>query len=120
MFWLALGLLLVAIGFVGLFVPLLPSTDFLILALPCFARSSPRLESWLLNHPRFGAVLRNWQSARAIPRYAKFAACMGMAAGFSLFLSLVHPPVWLAMPIAAILSGCAIWVIRRPALAGTC
>lgn len=113
-FWLALGLLLVAIGFVGLFVPLLPTTDFLILALPCFARSSPRLEAWLLNHPRFGPALRAWQSSRAIPRHAKIAACLGMTAGFALFYWLAHPPAWLALPIAAILMACASWIIRRP------
>ncbi|WP_245653670.1 YbaN family protein [Sphingomonas pituitosa] len=114
MFWLALGLLLVATGFVGLFVPLLPTADFLILALPCFARSSPRLESWLLNHPRFGVVLRGWQSARAIPRHAKFAACLGMVTGFSLFLWFAHAPFWLATLVALILSGCAAWIVGRP------
>jgi len=113
-FWLGLGLLLVAIGFVGLFVPLLPTTDFLILALPCFARSSPRLEAWLLGHPRFGPALQAWRSARAIPRHAKLAACIGMAAGFLLFCWLVHPRAWVAAMIAGLLAACAGWIVRRP------
>src|SRR3546814_17981068 len=48
--WLLLGLVLVGIGLIGIVVPLLPTTDFMLLALPCFARSSPKLEAWLLNH----------------------------------------------------------------------
>ena len=45
----------------------------------CFARSSPRLEAWLLNHPRFGPALCAWREERAIPRRAKIAACIGIA-----------------------------------------
>src|SRR3546814_5197123 len=56
--WLMLGFIWVGIGAVGAFVPLLPTTIFIILALGCFARSSPRLEHWLLNHERFGPALR--------------------------------------------------------------
>src|SRR3546814_5879575 len=69
--WLLLGLVLVGIGLIGIVVPLLPTTDFMLLALPCFARSSPKLEAWLLNHPRFGPGLRAWRSERAVPRNAK-------------------------------------------------
>jgi uncharacterized membrane protein YbaN (DUF454 family) len=112
--WLGLGLMLVAIGFVGIFVPLLPTTDFLLLALPCFARSSPRLEAWLLNHPRYGPNLRAWRSNRAAPRHAKIAACIGMTLGFGLFWLHLHPRPLLSCAIAAFLAFWAIWIIRRP------
>ena len=113
-FWLGLGLVLVAIGFVGLFVPLLPTTDFLLLALPCFARSSPRLESWLRYHPRFGPTLRAWQETGAVPRHAKIAACFGMAAGFTMFCWFVRPPTWGAVSIGGLLLASCAWIARRP------
>ncbi|GAA0455847.1 MULTISPECIES: YbaN family protein [Sphingomonas] len=112
--WLCLGLLLVAIGFVGMFVPLLPTTDFLILALPCFARSSPRLERWLLRHPRFGPALLAWRERGAIPRHAKLASCFGMAVGFGLFCWAVQPSWIVALIVAGALVACATWVLRRP------
>ncbi|TCM15685.1 hypothetical protein EDF56_10913 [Novosphingobium sp. PhB165] len=111
--WLVLGLVLVGIGVVGIFVPLLPTTDFMILALPCFARSSPRLEAWLLNHPRFGPGLRAWRAERAIPRHAKIASWIGMTVGFVSFCLLVRPGPLVALPVAAVLLACAIWVGRR-------
>jgi uncharacterized membrane protein YbaN (DUF454 family) len=112
--WLCLGLVLVAIGFVGVFVPLLPTTDFLILALPCFARSSPRLELWLLRHPRFGPPLVAWRERGAVPHHAKIASCAGMAFGFGLFCWAVRPQLALALAIALVLAGCVFWILRRP------
>ncbi len=112
--WLSIGLLLVGIGFVGIFVPLLPTTDFLLLALPCFARSSPRLEAWLLNHPRFGPSLRAWREDRAVPRYAKIAASGGMALGYGLFWIHVRPGWLVSLLVAGVMLFWAIWIARRP------
>ena len=112
--WFVLGVLLVAIGFVGIFVPLLPTTDFMLLALPCFARSSPRLEAWLLNHPRFGPGLRAWRTEGAVPRSAKVAACVGMGVGFGLFWLHVRPGLLLSVVVAAFILFWAIWLVRRP------
>src|SRR5690606_20603249 len=107
--WLMLGILLVGVGLVGLFVPLLPTTDFMLLALPCFARSSPRLEAWLLNHPRFGPGLRAWRSQRAVPRAAKIMACIRMALGYWLFWLHVRPGWILSVATAAFMLFWAVW-----------
>lgn len=112
--WLSLGLVLVGIGFVGIFVPLLPTTDFLILAVPCFARSSPRLERWLLEHPRFGPAIRAWREGGVIPRHAKIAACVGMSVGYAIFWFVVRPKLLLATLVAVPLISAAAWIIRRP------
>ena len=112
--WMGLGLLFVGIGFFGLFVPLLPTTDFLLLALPCFARSSPRLEAWLLNHPRFGPSLRSWQRDRAVPRAAKVLACLGMGTGYAVFWLHVRPGWAITLALGGFLLFWMIWIIRRP------
>ena len=68
---LALGWICVSLGFIGIFVPGLPTTIFLIIALWAFTKSSKRLRNWLLNHKRFGPILRNWQEHRVVPLRAK-------------------------------------------------
>lgn len=112
--WLMLSLMLVAVGFIGIFVPLLPTTSFMVLALPCFARSSPRLEAWLLSHPRFGPCVRAWRAEGAVPRHAKIAACIGMAVGFGLFCLHVRPGPLLTGAVATLILFWAIWIVRRP------
>lgn len=62
----AAGCLAVAIGTLGIFLPLLPTTVFLLIAAACFARSSERLYHWLLNHRWFGPTIRNWRQFKAI------------------------------------------------------
>lgn len=112
--WLLLGFLCVGIGFVGVFVPLLPTTIFMILGAGCFARSSPRLEAWLLNHPRFGPALVAWRAEAAIPRRAKRAACIGIAIGYALFWIGARPTWWLGLAVAVMMAACAAWIVTRP------
>ena len=66
-----IGWLCVGLAFVGTFVPGIPTTIFLIVALWAFARSSKKFHSWLLNHKRFGPILQNWESHKVVPRKAK-------------------------------------------------
>lgn len=112
--WLLLGLVLVGIGLIGIVVPLLPTTDFMLLALPCFARSSPRLEAWLLNHPRFGPGIRAWRNERAVPRKAKIMACIGMSVGYLVFLLHAWPNWMLSAAIGLFMLFWAVWIMRRP------
>jgi uncharacterized membrane protein YbaN (DUF454 family) len=113
--WLGLGLVFVGLGFVGALLPLMPTTVFLILAVGCFARSSPRLEAWLLNHARFGPTLRAWRANGAIGRRAKALACGGMALGYLLFWLAVRPGLTIALVVGAAMAACAAFVLSRPA-----
>jgi uncharacterized protein len=77
--WLVSGLVAMALGLVGIVLPLLPTTPFLLLAAFCFARSSPALHDWIIHHPRLGPPLRDWRHHGAISRRAKIAAIAMLA-----------------------------------------
>lgn len=83
--WFALGWLMVGLGVIGALLPVMPTTIFLILAVGCFARSSPKFEQRLLAHPRYGPSLRLWREQGAVSGKGKAFASAGMAAGFALF-----------------------------------
>jgi len=112
--FLVLGFVFVALGFIGAFLPVLPTTPFLILAAACFARSSTCFESWLLNHPRFGPLLKDWRSRGAIPRKAKFAALAGMIFGFIMFRLAGDPGLPLTLAVAAVMLAGLAYVFSRP------
>ena len=69
--WLAAGGLSLALGVFGIFLPLLPTTPFVLLAAACFSRGSARWEAWLLAHPDFGPMVRNWRANHCVPMRAK-------------------------------------------------
>lgn len=68
---LILGWICVGLGFIGIFIPGLPTTIFLIIALWSFTKSSDRLRNWLLKNRRFGPILQNWQNYKVVPLKAK-------------------------------------------------
>jgi hypothetical protein len=107
--WTAAGLFFVGIGAVGAFLPLLPTVPFLLLALFCFARGNPVWEQRLLDHPTYGPLLLDWRQRRAIPRRAKWAALIAMAASV-LVTGLTAGWPWVLIPLAVMaLSGTWIW-----------
>jgi hypothetical protein len=79
----ALGTLFLLIGIVGAFLPILPTTPFLLLATACYARSSRRFYNWLMNNPAFGPLVIEWRTYRSIPWRVKLWAVVLMVATFS-------------------------------------
>lgn len=69
--WMVLGWLALLAGAIGIFLPVLPTTPFVLLAAACFARGSARFYFWLCSHRVFGPLVRDWQTHRSIPRRAK-------------------------------------------------
>lgn len=112
--YLVLGVLLLITGIIGIFVPLMPTTVFLIMAAWCFSKSSQRLENWLLGHAVLGPVVINWRDHGVIPARAKLLACTGMALGFTIFVVTVNPSWWLFLLVAAFIGCCAWYVLSRP------
>ncbi|MCA3254490.1 MAG: DUF454 family protein [Alphaproteobacteria bacterium] len=110
--WLGLGYAAVALGVIGIFLPLLPTVPFMILAAFAFANSSPALEARLLANPRFGPHIRAWRERGAISRRGKAMALTALAA--SAILGLVLLDGWLMLvPLAvALISGG--WIATRP------
>lgn len=112
--FLCLGWFFVALGVIGAFLPVMPTTPFLLLAVACFTRSSPRMKAWLLNHKTFGPPLRNWQDHGGISRRAKIMAICLMAASYAAFWFGSHPAPWLAVLVAAIMLGSSAFIVTRP------
>ncbi|HBX56641.1 YbaN family protein [Pseudomonas sp. UBA2684] len=90
---LTIGWLSVVLGVIGIFVPVLPTTPFLLLAAACFVRSSKRFYLWLVNHPQLGPWIRDYLEGQGIPRKAKVYALSAMWLSIALSCYLV-PMIW--------------------------
>lgn len=112
----ALGCLMLALGVIGAFLPVMPTTGFLILAALFFGRSSPRFEAWMLDHPRFGPAIRDWREHGAISRRAKLMACAGMTFGFVVLLALASPGPGVAGLVEILMLVTALYLVTRPAV----
>ena len=86
----AVGWLCVVLGLIGLLLPLVPTTPFLLLAAACFLRSSPAMHARLLADPRFGPYLEQWRRDHSVPRAAKRRAYLLVVMGFAISMSLVE------------------------------
>ena len=109
----SLGWLCVGLGFVGVFVPGIPTTIFLIIALWAFTKSSKKLRHWLLNHKRFGPILNNWQEHKVVPRRAKILMVVLMSLAVILFYYSSQSLI-LTIGLIIILVSVAIYVISLP------
>jgi uncharacterized membrane protein YbaN (DUF454 family) len=111
-FYLAGGLICVALGAIGDFLPVLPTVPFLLLAIFCFARSKPEWVERLYAHPVHGPALRQWRDRRAISRKAKNSALIAMAFSAAVSWAAIGWP-WAAAVTAALL-GIGTWLATRP------
>ena len=91
--WTAAGVISLALGVLGIFLPLLPTTPFLLLAAACFMRSSQRFYDWLVSHPRLGPWIGDYLEGNGIPLKGKLytVGLMWISIGFSCYLV---PHLW--------------------------
>lgn len=109
---LAAGWVALALGVIGIVVPLLPTTPFLLLAGACFARSSRRAHAWLVSNRWFGPPLRQWEATRTVtPRIKRRALLFSSAAFLASIVSLHSVP--LAAGAVGLLGCAVVWRISR-------
>ena len=109
----SLGWLCVSLGFIGIFIPGIPTTIFLIIALWAFTKSSKKLRYWLLHHKKFGPILKNWQEHKVVPRRAKILMVVLMSLAVVLFYYSLQN-LYLTIGLIIILVSVAIYVISLP------
>lgn len=108
-----IGTIALVLGFIGVFLPVMPTVPFLLIAAWAFARSSPELRQKILDHPTYGHHVREWQERGAVSRLAKIWAIATMSFGVSVTL-------WIGLDYrivaaqAAICAAIAIFLITRP------
>lgn len=110
----ALGTLFLLLGIAGVFLPLLPTTPFLLLATACYARSSRRFYNWLMNHHTFGPLIIEWRTYRSIPKRIKLVAIATMILTFGSSILFFVKDGRLQIALAVFGLALALWLYRIP------
>ncbi|HRP34585.1 MAG TPA: YbaN family protein [Gammaproteobacteria bacterium] len=110
----AAGLICVGLGALGILLPGLPTTPFLLLAAYCFARSSEHFHNWLLNHRWFGSYVRNFESGRGMTRPAKATTLLVMWLSFGFTIVLFVPVVWGQVSMFLLAVTVSVYIMRLP------
>jgi uncharacterized membrane protein YbaN (DUF454 family) len=111
--WRVLALVLLGVGLIGVFVPVLPTVPFLIAAAWAAGEGWSALETWLVSHRRFGPSIRSWRERGAVSRRVKYWTTVTMASSGVLLL-LAPMAGWLRYGTLLLLSAVLAWLWLRP------
>jgi len=111
--WAFVGVVSIAIGAIGVILPLLPTTPFLLAAAYCFARSSPKLHDWLLDHPTFGPLISNWDRYGSIDRRSKSIAMIVILVTLGVSFG-IGVPWWALASQIVVLAIVSMFILTRP------
>ncbi len=114
LFYLALGWLSVGLGIVGIILPILPTTPFLLVAVWAFSRSSPALAEKLRSHPKAGPYIRAWQDHGVIPVVGKALSTVMMTAMGIYLTAYSTAPLWAAVLACVVMIAVSIYILTRP------
>ena len=109
-----LGLLFVGIGFVGAFVPLIPTTGPVLLAAFLFSISSVRFDHWLTNHRIFGPIVRDWRAGRGFTMRLKMTAVVAIAVTFTITVGFAIDNTAIRVSLVALAIGLVIYILQLP------
>jgi len=109
------GCLCVALGVIGIFLPLLPTTPFLLLAAWLFSRSSQRYHEWLLKHPKLGPIISAWQEGKGIERKLRRKVIFLIWASLVVSMIIVAK-LWLVVMLAVIGCSVTLYLMKQPVL----
>ena len=112
--WLYLGHLFVGLGIVGVFLPILPTTPFILLASACYSRGSERFNAWLLNHPVFGPPLRDWRAQKMIRPKAKVVASASIFIAIGIVVLAEKIPLYGKLGMVSVVVPVWIYIVTRP------
>ncbi len=115
--YMGIGWLFFGLGLIGAFLPVLPTTPFMILALWCFSKSSPRFQHWLYEHRVFGPPLRRWHEHRVIAPGAKMASVGAMAASFAYLVFFTQATWPVLLPTGGLMLFGACYILTKPSRA---
>lgn len=108
-----LAVLALMLGILGIFLPGLPTTPFILLAAWAATQSSPRLQHWLENHRLFGPLIRDWAKERAVNRKSKWLATIMMSA-CALIMAFIIAKLWVLILAVSTMAITLLWLWRRP------
>jgi uncharacterized membrane protein YbaN (DUF454 family) len=108
------GAVSLVLGILGIFLPVLPTTPFILLTAACWARASPRLHRRLLAHPRFGPMIDNWERYHSVPRRVKLTSIGLLSLSISFSIYMLRGRLWLQLMLAAFAVSVAVWMWRLP------
>ncbi len=113
-FWSGIGWISLALGFLGILLPLLPTTPFVLLSLFAFSKSYPSMRRWILHHPLLGPPVLRWKERRCIERKTRRWAFVSLAASFSISFWFSWETPWLCVLLAVILATLTTLLLRLP------
>jgi hypothetical protein len=108
------GWLSLALGLVGMALPVLPTAPFVLLAAACFLRSSSAMHRWLVEHPRFGVHIRDYLAGRGLRRRSKAVALVTLWASVALSTLVFVPLLAIDVAIVATAAAVSVYILRLP------
>ncbi len=112
--FLTLGILSISIGFIGVFLPVVPTVPLVLLAGYSFSRSSERFDRWLTEHPVFGPIILDWRAGVGFTARAKVAASVAIFGSVAMSIWLFVDYLWAKVIMAVVAISVVLYVITRP------
>jgi uncharacterized membrane protein YbaN (DUF454 family) len=114
--YMLVGILALAAGFIGIFLPVIPTTPFILLSAWCFFRSSPRLYAWVISNERFGDTIKNYNQGKGIAKSTKIKAILMMWLTISASVYFAVTNIYLIIFLYGIAVAVTIYLTKLPTL----